>query len=70
MIEVFKTDINSGETAAAILEKLQFLFPGYAVNFDLEDCDRILRVESEKINKGEVISILNDHGFNCEELPD
>lgn len=38
-------------------------------NFDLEDCDRILRV-SEPIDPEAVIQLLHDHGFLCRELGD
>ena len=46
MIEVFKTNIQSQYEAKVILEELNFQFPDYAINFDLEDCDKILRVEA------------------------
>lgn len=39
-------------------------------NFDLEDCDRILRVESFKIKACEVEDQLKKAGFMCVELPD
>lgn len=37
-------------------------------NFDLEDCDNILRVESELIEHNNISKILNHHGFKCEVL--
>ncbi|QNJ98744.1 hypothetical protein [Constantimarinum furrinae] len=45
MVEVFKTDINSLEKANRLLELLAVHFPEVSFNFDLEDCDRILRAE-------------------------
>jgi len=46
VIEVFKTNISNKQMAAKILEQLSTLWPDLKVNFDLEDCDNILRVES------------------------
>lgn len=39
-------------------------------NFDLEDCDRILRVESQRLAPAEVISLLKRVGYDCSELED
>lgn len=71
VIEVFKTDVSSGQTATRILEQLSALWPDLKVNFDLEDCDKILRVES-KNGKIEIEEILNlvkaeNHSINILE---
>ncbi len=50
MVEIFKTNIESKQAAADILNSLQYAFPAYKMNFDLEDCDKILRVESSPID--------------------
>lgn len=36
--------------------------------FDLEDCDRILRVESLRLSPGRIIETVQGTGFYCEEL--
>jgi hypothetical protein len=46
MVEVFKTNIEDLPTAEQISGQLYRKFPNYRVTFDLEDCDHILRVES------------------------
>lgn len=46
IVEVFKTDISDETTAKLILSDLSELFPSHHFNFDLEDRDRILRVET------------------------
>lgn len=46
MVEVFKTNISSKRKAKIIRDRLEKAFPEYGINFDLEDCDRILRVEA------------------------
>lgn len=37
-------------------------------NFDLEDIDKILRIESENDIVSIITNLLNIHNFNCEEL--
>ncbi|HTH81560.1 MAG TPA: hypothetical protein VL490_01420, partial [Mucilaginibacter sp.] len=44
-IEIFKTSVNDFTGAAIILNYFSKYFPHFQVNFDLEDCDRILRIE-------------------------
>ena len=39
-------------------------------NFDLEDCDKILRVDSPIEIAEAVIKLLRDKDFYCEELQD
>ncbi|MBI1769076.1 MAG: hypothetical protein HY015_03875 [Bacteroidetes bacterium] len=69
MVEVFKTNIQHKRTAEKIKVELLLLFPNCKINFDLNDCDRILRIESA-IEVGEKIEeVLNQKGFYCEELP-
>ena len=65
MIYVFKTTVDSKsklESATAILHEL---LPDDFWNFDLEDCDNILRIDSEKeISE----SLLKNDIFDCIEL--
>ncbi|MEO6685404.1 MAG: hypothetical protein ABIN24_05540 [Dyadobacter sp.] len=44
MIEVFKTNVADREVANMLLDQIHLTFIGYRANFDLEDCDKILRV--------------------------
>lgn len=68
MVEVFKTNIQTGRQATVILQKLVQLFPKCRINFDLTDCDKILRVEG-KINSPEkIIEVVTTNGFQCEIL--
>ena len=39
-------------------------------NFDLEDCDHILRVETCSVSVDEIVYILETCGYNCAELED
>lgn len=45
MIEVFKTNVQDKHQAEMLLEKIHATFYPCSANFDLEDCDNILRVK-------------------------
>ncbi len=65
MIYVFKTNVDSKSKLESATGLLQELLPHALWNFDLEDCDNILRIDSEK----EVSeSILKNEIFDCIEL--
>jgi hypothetical protein len=68
MVEVFKTNVHDEEESRVLLEKLLFHFPGKKINFDLEDCDKILRVEGNDILPGRIIELLIAQGHVCEIL--
>ncbi|MBS7256560.1 MULTISPECIES: hypothetical protein [Flavobacterium] len=68
MIEIFKTNVQEVEQSQIIIGKLLEHFPNSAINFDLEDCDKILRIHSETISNYKIIELLNSHGFHCEVL--
>lgn len=68
MVEVFKTNVYDEEESRVLLEKLLIHFPGKKINFDLEDCDKILRVEGNDILPGRIIALLIAHGHVCEIL--
>ncbi len=46
MVEIFKTDVRKQMISEKIVMKLNAHFPAYKINFDPDDCDKILRVES------------------------
>lgn len=46
LIEIFKTNVNNPQLANKIIAELNQLYPEYRINFDLEDCDNVLRIES------------------------
>jgi hypothetical protein len=68
MIEVFKTDVVQLNEANEIIRKLLEHFPAYAINFDLEDCDNILRVKGDDIDAKLIIEILSNNNYICEIL--
>lgn len=68
MIEVFKTNVQNRKQAKILLMILSTKFPAAKINFDINDCDRILRVDGNKIVAKEIIEYLNEIGFKCAEL--
>ncbi len=68
MVEVFKTNVRSIREAKFIIQKLVEEFPKHKINFDLSDCDRILRVEGKNIWEEKIISIVNALNYKCEIL--
>lgn len=65
MVEVFKTNVQQQRQATWLLGLLTRQFPSYRINFDLDDCDRILRVEGREVMPGKVIEVLNANGYQC-----
>jgi hypothetical protein len=71
-IEVFKTNITNREHANMLIAAIVKIDTNYVVNFDLDDCDRILRVKNKSgiVEVSFVIELLKDYGFIAEVLPD
>jgi hypothetical protein len=70
LVEVFKTNVQEAQQAKLLVDLLLEHLPGGRINFDLEDCDKILRVQRHEISSAEIISLLNQQGFHCEILSD
>jgi hypothetical protein len=70
MVEVFKTNVKSTQQSIILLSKIRKFFPNQSVNFDLGDCDKILRVEGEEVLENKIVKILLSEGFLCEVLED
>lgn len=65
MIYVFKTSVDTESKLALATSVLDELLPNTLWNFDLEDCDNILRIDSE--NEISEMLLKNDI-FDCIEL--
>ena len=72
MVEVFKTNVRDAHYATLLVEQIHNTFANYAANFDLEDCDNILRVECKEgtIKPSVIIDFLQSFGFIANVLPD
>jgi hypothetical protein len=72
MIEVFKTNVEHSFHADMLVDEIHQTFSDYSANFDLEDCDKILRVENSDgvIEPSALIDLLKNFGFYAEVLAD
>lgn len=68
MVEIFKTNVQEHEQASLLVNILRQHFPLCRINFDLTDCDNILRVEGEIISSEKIISLLTLQGIECNIL--
>lgn len=68
MVEVFKTNVSDEDTATSLVAELLSLYPEAQINFDLEDCDRILRICCNELIPEKVSSYLTGRGFFCAVL--
>jgi len=72
IIEIFKTNVEEKEVANEIIEVIQKSFHDHKANFDLQDCDRILRVVSvnECLQTMRIIDLIKAMGYHAEILQD
>jgi hypothetical protein len=68
MIEVFKTNVQKARDAQKLVALLQTHFPCSKINFDLHDCDKIMRVEGNDFIPIRIMALLNENGFMCSVL--
>ena len=66
MISVFKTSVTSKLEVQHLKPHIDKIVSTW--NFDLQDCDNILRIESEEDVVLNIIHVLKVHDFICEEL--
>ncbi len=67
-VEVFRTSVATKHQARALMEELTQNLPSCTISFDLEDCDKVLRIEAMEIEPPVVMKILKSRGFECEVL--
>ena len=68
MIFVFKTSVKTKTQAKKLKPHIDNTLSKAKWNFDLEDRDKILRIDCEENVVLKTIDLLNSHKFNCEEL--
>ena len=63
MVEIFKTNVNNKRLANKVLNSLNQCLPGHCFNFDLDDCDRILRAQSGgcPVEIASIIQVVSGH---------
>ena len=68
MVEIFKTNVDDHSQAQQIIALLKHHFPAFFINFDLHDCDKILRIKGESIPINEIEGLVSANGFQCRVL--
>lgn len=67
-IEAYKTDVTTKEDARFIVALLQFIISDCIMNFDLEDSNHVLRIETNRDIKEMVYDVFTKQGFYCKKL--
>ncbi len=66
---VFKTSVTKVDEIQQLSPHLNKLIPPNGKwNFDLEDCDRILRIESSRVIIASVMALMKSYNHLCDEL--
>lgn len=60
MIEVFKSNIIKKKQANEFKKECLNKYPNYQITFDLEDCDKIVRVEAKSLNVKDIMDIAHN----------
>lgn len=70
-VMVFRTNVMTCHDAYVALFALHaWLYNGEQATIDLEDCDKVLRVETYQSTRSDIISALGRAGYQCIELED
>jgi len=65
VVEIFKTSVESEHEAAFVIRNLQSKIPNARINFDLHDCDNILRIENVYVPVPLIMQTLEGLGHSC-----
>ena len=68
MLEIFKTNVRKVSEAKKLVILHLDHFPEAKINFDLKDCDNILRVEAKDFVPEKVMLLVKENGFACNVL--
>lgn len=69
MVEIFKTDVPDVRVAENISKEIRNIFPVSRIIFDLEDCDKILKIVAyNNFCIESLITTVKKLGFNIEVL--
>ena len=68
MISIFETSVTNTSEIENLKPLLDINLKNAKWNFDLEDCDNILRIDGSDELIQLTIKLLKDNGFGCQEL--
>ncbi|MCJ8208281.1 hypothetical protein MUY27_01085 [Mucilaginibacter sp. RS28] len=67
-VEVWGTNISSARQAGTVIALLRSEFPECRISIDLEDCDKVLRIEGCDVAPAIVVNLVTGLGFLCRDL--
>ncbi len=67
---IFRTNIDKESEFLNLKQDMKGILGVHACTIDMEDCDKVLRVECENVTIRKVVEEVRRHGFFCEELED
>ncbi|NOS93325.1 MAG: hypothetical protein HOP30_15510 [Cyclobacteriaceae bacterium] len=65
---VFATSVQSTEQVKTLAPQINSLAGRGRWNFALDDCDKILRIASDRVQPQQAVALLEKYGFKCSEL--
>ncbi|MEH6308365.1 hypothetical protein RYH73_22100 [Olivibacter sp. CPCC 100613] len=68
LISVFKTDVSNKKDAEHLIKLLKKQFPEGNFHFDLDDTDKVFRIEYTRDIIGDVLKMFKIKRFTCETL--
>ena len=68
MIYVFKTSVKAKIQIKQLKTHIDKIMPKAIWNFDLDDSDKVLRIDSEENIVSTIIILLKMHNYDCAEL--
>jgi hypothetical protein len=70
IVNLYKTNVDDQLKADVILDEIGQDFPDSRATLDLEDCDKVLRIESldDRVDEQIIRIILTNHGYQIEDL--
>lgn len=66
VVEIFRTNVINKTNSRRVVKELNQLYPECVINFDLDDCDHILRVEGNNFSNIAIVAIVKRMGFECD----
>ena len=72
IVQVFRTDVQDQQVARRIILFLHQNYFHCKVNFDLDDCDKILGIENQlgPVRETDIQLVVAGYGYDCEPLQD
>ena len=67
-LTIFKTNVTTTAQSLNMQLMLKGLPSTAECNFDLDDCDKILRLVSTDLQPSRICQLLNKEGFHCEPM--